>query len=852
MVVCFLPLPAGIILMKIKRFLFAALLAAFGSIISAQAADLTPSTVQDFRGGLVTNDDASRICDGCSPDLQNVDFFNGFLEKRRGSITQNVSAIGTSQPIRFLHEFIDTSNNVWMLAISSNSLYKSSNAGATWSLVTSTCGITSSSIFSAANAFSKAWLLDGSTNAITFDGTNVAIATYVPKGNAIAFAFGRLFVTNVSGARSTLYACRNGDPLDWTTDSLNDTGDSQTILIRQNDGYPCRALYLYRDELLIFKDRSIDAAIVGSDGNTIIIAQKSSTKGTQHPKSVQSDNKRVIFLADDNYYGYNGAAIEPLSKGIMPTVSTIRQLVSGAVSWTQTDGADWNAGTFSSTNSAISSTAFVGSLYFSTKTIDDFSDGDITSNPAWVSSITITGTSVSTINYNSGLRQYGVVSTTFEAVALISTVTFSTNYSTGIWTVTYTNILTSPGTTIPEFIIELHSVTNSTSVITAYIDSSEAHLYKDRINTSGANLLYSNNYPFNGTVSISIMRQSDDVWTLTVGTVSANVTFASVDHRTFNKLDFASSLNWSSGGSPDANSIDTTLKKVYFSPRSDRWESQTYNVGSNILSWGPVTINDEGTAATYELYVDSDNTKTSSNPATFTSSQTITNGFTPTVLTGAFVSFASTFSRTTANQNHRLDDFTISWYEANVTPQVVSTIYQNDYICSVAVDSITVNDTMLVLDRNGSWTTYKGMTASSLVLYRNQPYFGSASNGYVGRFQVDGVYSDSGTAITAYWKSKEFDFGYPTADKTMQRYRITAQRTVSSDAVFSYGVNRGNQTDVTLDLDLFSGLFHQTIKPSSLTYQRGINHSFKISDSDAGQYFRVLSVTLEPRLETQD
>ena len=274
-------------------------------------------------------------------------------------------------------------------------------------------------------------------------------------------------------------------------------------------------------------------------------------------------------------------------------------------------------------------------------------------------------------------------------------------------------------------------------------------------------------------------------------------------------------------------------------------------------SWNPfVGDADTTTGGTvgFAVYVDTDSSITITNPLTFTSSQTITNGAVPTLTIGNFAFVGSTFAITVATQQPTLENFTLSWNEGSSNFPVWSTFHQGAYISAVAVSSETGNDTMLLFDKNGGWTVYS-YPAFTLARYRNQPYFGSNLQGDIVRFQADGIFNDyDGSAINSYWISKDFDFGYPLTDKTVTRYYLTAKDRTASDALFEWGVNRGTLTSESgtglLDLDLYSGFFRKSIVPSSLTYKKGISHRVKVSDSDTDDQFDILSITIKSNLET--
>lgn len=295
-------------------------------------ADLNPMTLRDFKAGLYTDSDSSIIPDGAAQDLQNVDVDDGSIRKRNGTRLVNATAIGTDQPVRFLHEYVDPTNSFWLLAVSSNTLYGSTNGGATFSVLTSTHGITSTSRFQAANAFGKAYLVDGSTNAITFDGTSVALNTAAPIGGVTAFYAGRLWIAN----GSTIYGSRVSDATDWT-DSGVDDADAFSAVVRNNDGYTVTAMKPFGQDLFIFKAKSIDRLSVDSDGLNFSLYPVTSHTGTTHPDSVATMDNAIVWLGQDGYYGYDGSTLKRISENITETVEGISQLDALTRSYSETD-----------------------------------------------------------------------------------------------------------------------------------------------------------------------------------------------------------------------------------------------------------------------------------------------------------------------------------------------------------------------------------------------------------------------------------------------------------------------------------------------------------------------------------
>lgn len=357
---------------------------------SAFGVELEPKTVRDFSAGLITDQDSTLIPDGAAQDLENVDVDSGSIEKRRGSIKANSSTLGSysSQAVRFIHEYTDSSNNIWMITITSASIYGSKDGGTTNQLITSTHGFTTTSLIRAVNAFGSVWIVDGSTNAISWNGTSVTVQSNVPRGTVIAFWGGRLWVAGVSSTPSTLYGSKIADGTDWTQDSGLDS-DAFSALVRNQDGYKIRAIAPFGRDLLVFKDRSIDRVVVLSDGQTYQLLPVTSHIGTAYPETITLTDNAIVWLAHDGIYSYNGSTIRQISKPIQPELIGLPQLSAASRSYTETTQANFQLGTSSGVSSSITPDSVVLSTWTDTDTTaDDFSLGTLTN----VTTSTVSGT----------------------------------------------------------------------------------------------------------------------------------------------------------------------------------------------------------------------------------------------------------------------------------------------------------------------------------------------------------------------------------------------------------------------------------------------------------------------------
>ncbi len=921
----------------LRRFWLHLLLIVSPTVLRSE--EIPPFTLQDFKLGLVTEIDSSDICDTCSQDLQNVDVKSGYIEKRRGSLLQNSSAIGNDQPIRFLHEYIDSSNNFWLLFVTSNTLYGSKDGGGNNQILTSTFGITSTSRFSATNAFGKAYLVDGSTNVIIFDGTTVTASTSIPKGTTIEFFAERLVVGGVSGSASTLYMSEAGDPEDWTTDTTLDS-DAFSTQIRQANGYPIRSVKRFRSGLMVFKDNSMDFFTLSADGLTFSQTPVSSRIGTTFPETVHSADNVLRWLAFDGFYEYNGAIITRISEPIQATIENLSQLSSASRYYTETSQTSFSAGTSSGTSITVVADSVVLSTWTDLDTTGaDFAAGTLTN----LTTQTVDGALyLSTTNTNMSNNSFESGSGTdadnwTEGTHAIRTST-STTAQSGTYSMIGTSDYTAPDSsdcsqdqTSASMSLRILDTSGSTlesrtfSVTTSWVQQSidmtayagrsvkfnATMLKRSQVGVGGCgfapfeSVAISDTFLANGSTitfyvkafgtgnkqiaydlfengvstitSGSILSQifdttlSSATWMPSTPTYNANGHTLTFTTQVSNDgVTFDSTASWTPGSAPTSANKRYIQYRIDFATsstgtalpfvsdvtlaarqRSGRYISPSFSI-SGATSWlpfdGTVTLNDG--SQTFELYLDTDSSKSIANgtpvAGTYISSQTITDGATPSIPIGSntFAFIGSTFTITAATQAPQMDDFTVNWAEGSSTFYPVSMFFDQDSYWALSISSPTGNDSIFIFDQNRAWTKYTDLPVFYMSLYRTRPYFGSSEAGDIVRFQVTDLYTDfDGGAIDAYWISKDFDMGFPLTPKTLLRYYITAGYSTTSNLDFSYGPNRGSLFLTSHDLDSLLGFYRSSIKPSSYTYSEGLQHRFKFSDDTNNSYFRVLSIT---------
>lgn len=213
---------------------------------------------------------------------------------------------------------------------------------------------------------------------------------------------------------------------------------------------------------------------------------------------------------------------------------------------------------------------------------------------------------------------------------------------------------------------------------------------------------------------------------------------------------------------------DITLPTSQFQRPSALYTSPVITVGSAITFWKPLSFSDVRTGGGSIAY--QFNASTNSSIALFNSSSwtNVSNGIIPSNGVASFAAIRATFTVTAGTDTARMQNFSVSWQEGGY-PALASVVYDGRYYLSVTttIAGTPMLDTLLVYQRNRTWTMIKGVNASSLSLWQDKMYFGnSIGNGLVYQYDIGNNYD--GQAITSIIKTKSYDYGIPSHDKSFR------------------------------------------------------------------------------------
>ncbi len=255
-------------------------------------------------------------------------------------------------------------------------------------------------------------------------------------------------------------------------------------------------------------------------------------------------------------------------------------------------------------------------------------------------------------------------------------------------------------------------------------------------------------------------------------------------------------------GSTD-NALSSINSFAFISRSTGTFYSAVKNA-PNITSWSNLGVNEILNGGTETFYVRSSTnsfTVLSSTPAW--TAQTI--GALIGVSTGTYFQLRDDFAVTAATQTPTLNDFTFNWFEGVASDQAYM-LYFNDAIWASVADGAgqTTNNYIFKNDLiNDLWTVYN-FGAGGMLVQGTNLYFGDTSAGNVYEFGTQT--SDNGTAINAYWKSKDFTGSDPFLQNQLTQIDSFAKKNTGTTLTATYTVDNSTSTSYSMLLSTTSSI----------------------------------------------
>lgn len=716
-----------------------------------QTAQILP--INEFHG-LNTDDDPLFLKNGQTEDAENVvtDDGNG-LSGRQGYArlsTQTASNLWT---------FPHSNGNTYIIAQSSGEI-RASLGGSNFTIFIATVD---PNIDTVATNLGDRFYFANRTDGLKYSTGSVAIVSSTTmKVNQLVTHKGRLFAVGRIDDPRTIYgsAYLNGD--DWTLKV--DPVDTDPVRI-QVQGYLDEAVTVlfasFKDKLIWGKTSSF-GEINGSRRSNFGSRAYSENIGISSAESVKDCDGKLRWVDNKKrVWEFDGATYKEISDDINELMNTTSQSGSNTKSWDQSSASDWGAGSFQGQLSTTSSPGDIVMISLS-RPDDNFEDNDLTQNPAWnnPSGFTSTDGYVRAVcNGGAALWKESNLSVSTWVFSFVDTLFTQIPDDSG--SLPQIDFMANNATTDRNYIVA-QSGTGGQNEITVGLFTTTLSTLATVISSTVVSGIYAN-----GNSNVAVSRDARGMFFLY--RVSNSGIYTSLGNAISTFVTTSDRFQWNKGGGDlcvhtAISSITTITEGI----TNSTFTSQTFAIGPAITGWGAFTANSQlnGGSIRYSIYSDSDTTLSITNRTTFIGSQTITSGQIPSITTAAYVTVVSSFSRTFSTNTPTLNDFQVTWQDTS-TLKLIGQYVNNRYWLGVSISS-PVNNRVLVYDRNNDWHKYT-IPMNSGVFYKGNFYFGN--NG--GIFQAESGYTDNGSAIPSFYKTKNFTLGVLNYRKTFDDFYVT-------------------------------------------------------------------------------
>lgn len=724
-----------------------------------------------FEGGMDSYHAANKIPDNAATYIQNFNSDTGDLAtERNGYVRRDSTILGnaTGSPAYGLWQFLDSSGNDWIITYSSRTFYKNTAGGTptAFGLIATT-----DQIPDAAKNLGLICFVNGTDSMWCFNGTSTGTVAGAPLGKRIVAWRTRFAIGNIGSAQSTIRFSADGSSSTWTLGGLA-TDPFAAQIGGANDGEYIRCLTgSYLDSMII--GRKYDSwAIDGTDQSDYVIRNISQQVGCTEPRTVKEVDGELVWLSARGLEAMNGRAIRSISEPVRNITDVITKNTVSQRSNTQTSQADWAAGSFDPAIYLDTHTS-PGDLQLTfPDNFDSFRDGSNNTKPLWTQFNTnvpfVLATAAFVANGNLTIvsqqsveqfvrtrnltTDYRAGTTYYVVLSSITPTPLPNQSDFSIYVATYFSGNLGPTSLNQYFDFQFQSTTSATISLDAILNSSDGTLCV-------GNSCQSN---------VSTVPAVIQIWMSTTNyRVTVNDKTIIAGSHTYPNGPQIPYLGyyWGLGSHTSGYAYVDTYG---IAPTTATYTSQAISIGSLITAWSPTTISDSKSLATLAYQFGS--TSSAAGISSIVNYTSISNGGTPTVSTNSLAAFKAVFTSTITLGTAKVSDFLTTWSEGGVTPSPVATTYDRRYWLSytTATTSAPTLDSILVWQRNKSFSLFKGINAGAFTLWRDNLYFGNSnSTGFVYQFDVGN--NDDGASITSVITTKSYDLQQFYRDKEFSK-----------------------------------------------------------------------------------
>ncbi len=845
-----------------NRFIALALLLIPSLLFSAS------QTIPAFRG-LHNSESSMLINDDEAQAIQDVDITDSGLGLKKRDGYTLYKAIGVSTAgVRGGYYFRTSGGNDLIIHANNMSVLKSA-AGGNYSafITTDTLG----SYYDFTDSQGYLWRANSSRDEIArYDGTTLTYYPSHPKGDQVEALPDRLVISGTSGNPNRINFSASADFTTFTTGLLETDGYTEDISL---PGQKVNAIKVGCGSDVLAWTRDTLSQYNGTSQYNGVITQVSNTIGTVQPNSVIQDYGITYWQGQDkHFYAYDCNTVIKLSEALDVSnfaggetkqweqteeddweagtlTYTSSALSAGDVvlsTWTRTDSmaADFNAGTLSNT-SVISDRVYLSTN--NTNVLNNsFEDGTTIDADNWTegSSSQRNTSSPKSGSYavefidswvGSGGSTPDVVAVILDVngVGLSTSSAYDVNGSYGQYTIPLSSYA---GRYIKVKIVS-DSLDNKWSVTSdVFLCSGNSMTFWAKhdqgflpISTFVDLFEGGRSTTYSGTFTSQAFNTSLGVAAWLSSNVTSTANSHSITWQTQSSSDgssWASAASWTPGSAPTSagNSYiryiatistggttnGTALPYIEDATLAARassgtFVSQTKNIGSNATAFRNFSASDDVDGGTIGYFIRTATTEGGLAGASYT---VLTKDTQISASINPWIQVKATFTITAGTQDPTLSNFIIAWDEGTIVRTFGTVDNDHRLMWSIAEGTNTVPNTTYIYDpRFSSWLRY-AVPFDAPAKVGSSIYFGNPSSGSV--YNWPSGASDNGSAITAYWKSKDFIGGDPFVEKDYTTYSLIAKQDIGSNVDVTYTIN--SLTSVTNN--------HTLTDPSSVPFRR--------------------------------
>lgn len=700
------------------------------------SADILP--INKFNG-INTDNSPLVLTNGQTPDSENIVTDNGIgIEPRLGFL------ISSTEPSRGLWSFGKSDGTRYLITVSSNVLKAS--LGTSFTIPISTVSI---NVPTYASSLGDKFFFINTVDGLKYwDGTSVVAVDASKKADKITTFAGRLAIGNVTGNARVLYLSKLYDGTSLMAPANPSDDDAAQITVSGLLDEGIEGLYTFQGKLMVFKPTSF-SCLYGSRRSNFTLRNFSDNIGLSGSESIQDCDGILRWLGKGRrVYEFDGTNFHKISEDIDILFGTIAQGDVASKSEIQTSAEDWNNGTISNTF-YIDTNTVLGNIQLTfPDTFDSFRDGSNQSKPVWSS-------------FNAGSENGTVDATTNSGkLSLIS------NVGIGDYISAYTKSAFNPykvGTTY-------YYTINSLPLAGSFGPSNKivfeiGPTQQTSFNLGGNTITYwyvMANGGFGPGLTFNMANSSDGALCSSCGgssfnlpitiqlyvstsayTLTINGTSAKTGIHTWGDYAPYAYLGFSNNSGP---SQVATVDNFGVTPETATFTAAVFQTSGFISSWSPATINDQkNSSGTITYQFNSSSTATMDNA----NWSNIVNGVIPTNSVNAYADWRAFFNCVYPNGQAEFNDFTVNWIEGS-SIKLASNYVNQRYWLSVSISS-TVNNKIIVYDKNNQWQKFSGINASAMCTHNSKYYFGNST----GIFESENGHSDNGIAITSSYQTAQ-------------------------------------------------------------------------------------------------